>query len=301
MHLNYYSRMPDSSRRRFLQAAVAGAASLPFVAGRRSLHAAPKHNLPGVLGLELYTLRHLMAKDVPGTLKLVKEWGFEDVEGGGLPGKTAAEYSALLGQYGLRMQSMLVDYEKLRGDLASVATDARGMGCSYVGTAWIPHQGTFTRQHVDQASTEFAKWGKTLDGEGLQFFYHVHGYEFGPSPEGTLLDTLLKQSPKEVAFQMDVFWVMRGGGDPAALLTKYPGRFLLMHLKDISKGTPLGDPTGSAPDETSVPLGQGQVDWPVVIKAAKAGGTKMFYIEDEHPKAEEQVPITLKYLAELKA
>ena len=56
---------------------------------------------------------------------------------------------------------------------------------------------------------------------------------------------------------MDVFWVMRGGGDPAGLLTKYPGRFLLMHLKDIAKGTPLGDPTGSAPDETSVPLGQG--------------------------------------------
>ena len=72
----------------------------------------------------------------------------------------------------------------------------------------------------------------------------------------------MKQSPKEVAFQMDVFWVMRGGGDPAALLTKYPGRFLLMHLKDIAKGTPLGDPTGAAPDETSVPLGQGQVNWP---------------------------------------
>jgi sugar phosphate isomerase/epimerase len=73
-----------------------------------------------------------------------------------------------------------------------------------------------------------------------------------------------------------------------------------MHLKDIAKGTPLRDPTGSAPDETSVPLGKGQVNWPAVLKAAKAGGTRMFYIEDEHPKAEDQVPVTLTYLAGLK-
>jgi len=291
--------MPYPSRRQFLHGVAAGAAAFPFAAGIRSL-AAPKHQLPGILGLELYTLRHLMAKDVPGTLKLVKDWGFEDVEGGGLPGKTAAEFKALLGQYGLRMQSMLTGYETLRDKLPSVVKDAKDTGCSYVGTAWIPHQGPFTRQHVDQAAADFAAWGKALAGEGLQFFYHVHGYEFGTSPDGTLLDTLMKQSPqKDVAFQMDVFWVMRGGGDPAALLTKYPGRFLLMHLKDIAKGTALGDPTGSAPDETSVPLGQGQVNWPAVLKAAKAGGTKMFYIEDEHPKAEDQVPLTLKYLENL--
>src|SRR5262245_15548379 len=189
-HLNYYSRMPDPSRRQFLQAVAAGAAAWPIVADGRSLDAAPKHNLPGVLGLELYTLRHLMPKDVPGTLKLVKDWGFEDVEGGGLPGKTAAEFKALLSQYGLRMQSMLTDYESLRDKLASVVKDAKEFGCSYVGTAWIPHQGAFTRQHVDQASTDFAKWGKALGGEGLQFFYHVHGYEFGESPDGVLLDTL---------------------------------------------------------------------------------------------------------------
>jgi len=291
--------MADSSRRRFLQTVAAGAAALPFVSGRRSI-AAPKHNLPGVLGLELYTVRHLMEKDVPGTLKLVKNWGFDDVEGGVMQGKTAAETKALIDQHGLRMQSMLTGYETLRDNAAAVVKDAKTLGCSYAGTAWIPHQGPFTREHVDQASKDFANWAKTLAGEGLQFFYHVHGYEFGASPDGTVLDTLIKQSPKEVAFQMDVFWVMRGGGNPAALLTKYPGRFLLMHLKDIAKGTPLGDPTGSAPDETSVPLGQGQVDWPAVLKAAKAGGTKMFYIEDEHPKAEDQVPVTLKYLAELK-
>jgi sugar phosphate isomerase/epimerase len=279
---------------------TAGAALSPWL--RHAVEAAGlTHHLPGVLGLEMYTLRHLLDKDVPGTLKLIQDWGIQDVEGGGWYNRTAAAFKTLLQQYGLRMQSILAGYEKLRDDLPAVVADAKAVGATYVGTAWIPHQGAFTRQHVDQAITDFAKWGKALKAEGLQFHYHVHGYEFQPSPDGTLLDTLVKQSPTgDVAFEMDVFWVVRGGGKPAELLTKYPGRFLLMHLKDIAKGTALGDPTGTAPDETSVPLGQGQVDWPAVLKAAKAGGTKFFYIEDEHPKAEEQVPVTLKYLADLK-
>ena len=88
------------------------------------------------------------------------------------------------------MQSMLTGYEKLRDDAASAIADAKAVGASYLGTAWIPHQGAFTREHVDQAVADFTKWGKALKAEGLQFHYHVHGYEFQPSADGTLLDTL---------------------------------------------------------------------------------------------------------------
>jgi sugar phosphate isomerase/epimerase len=287
--------MPLPSRRHFLQTVAAGAAALPFFS--RNAGAEPAHKFPGVLGLELYTVRHLLDKDVPGTLKLVKDWGFTDVEGGNWYGRSAADFKTFIAGYGLRMQSVLTGYEKLRDDGAGAIGDAKAVGASYLGTAWIPHQGAFTRTHVDQAIADFTKWGKALKAEGLQFHYHVHGYEFQPSPDGTLLDTLIKNTPPEVAFQMDVFWVMRGGGNPEKLLTTYPGRFQLMHLKDIAPGTPLGDPTGSAPDETSVPLGKGQVNWATLLKLAPGAGVKMFYIEDEHPKAELQVPETLKFLA----
>ncbi len=125
----------------------------------------------------------------------------------------------------------------------------------------------------------------------------MHGYEFQPSADGTLLDTIIKNTPPEVQFQMDVFWVMRGGGDPEKLLTKYPGRFALMHIKDIANGTALGDPTGTAPDETSVAIGKGQVKWPALLALAPKAGVKLFYIEDEHPHAEAQMPESLRYLA----
>jgi sugar phosphate isomerase/epimerase len=287
--------MSTSSRRRFLQSVTAGAAMLPWLA--RQASAEPAHKFPGVLGLELYSVRHLLDKDVPGTLKVVQDWGFTDVEGGNWYGGTAAEFKTLIGKYGMRMQSMLTGYEKLRDDASSAIADAKAVGASYLGTAWIPHKGAFTREIADEAVANFTKWGKALKAEGLQFHYHVHGYEFQPSADGTLLDTIIKNTPPEVQFQMDVFWVMRGGGHPEELLTKYPGRFALMHIKDIAKGTALGDPTGTAPDETSVAIGSGQVNWPSLLSMAPKAGVKMFYIEDEHPHAEAQMADSLKYLA----
>ena len=78
------------------------------------------------------------------------------------------------------------------------------------------------------------------------------------------------------------------------------GSFKLMHLKDLEKGVATNDPTGSAPDETSVVLGTGQLDFPAILRAAKASGVTHFYIEDEHPDAQRQIPKTLDYLRALK-
>lgn len=302
--------MQTTTRRRFLQS-LAAAAAVPALDGRalaqrpaadpRILTApALKLPIPGVLGLELYSVRYLMAKDVPGTLRLVRGWGFTDVEGGPFQDRSAKETRALLDQHGLRMQSTLTGYERLRDDLAGVIADARALGATMVGTAWIPHEGAFNRGHADRAVADFASWGKALTAEGLTFFYHVHGYEFQPGPDGTLMDTLIERTPEnDVSFQADVFWVARGGGDPVGLLKKYPSRFVSLHLKDIAQGTALGDPTGTAPEEACVVFGTGQIDFPAVLAAARAAGVKYHYIEDEHPEAEKQIPKSLEYLAGL--
>lgn len=291
--------MRPTSRRRFLQT-LAAATAAPALARRVAAQTA-KLPIPGVLGLELYSVRHLMPKNVPGTLDLIRSWGLTEVEGGPFEKHTAAETRALLDKHGLRMQSTLTGYERLRDDMKGVIADARALGATMVGTAWIPHEGAFGRQHVDRALTDFAAWGKALKAENLTFFYHIHGYEFQPSADGTLMDTLIRNTPAEhVAFQADIFWVARGGGDPAGLLRTYPKRFISLHLKDIAKGTALGDPTGSAPDEACVVFGTGQIDFPAVLAAAKAAGVRYHYIEDEHPEAEKQIPKSIEYLASLK-
>ena len=288
------------SRRDFLKLASASAIAAPLAA-RLGAQPAISMPVPGVLGLELYSVRHRMGKDVPASLKIVRSWGFTHVEGGVFQGKTAAETRAMLDEHGLKMESTLTGYEALAKNLDGVIANAKALGATYVGTAWIPHQRPFGREHIDKAIADFSAWGKTMRSAGLRFFYHIHGYEFQPSPEGTLMDTLIKQSPADaVEFQADVFWVVRGGGNPVELLNKYPGRFKLVHLKDLQKGVATGDPTGAAPDETSAVLGTGQLDFPALFKAARASGVTHYYIEDEHPEAEAQIPKTLEYLRGLK-
>ena len=273
----------------------AGSGSAPAARAVRTFSA-----FGGVLGLQLYSLRHQMEKDVPGTLAMVREWGLTEVETAGYYGRTAAQFADDLKRAGLKATSMHAGYDQLRDNLKQAVSDAKALGATYVTTAWISHKPPFTLEHAEQAVKHFTAWGRALNGEGLRFMYHLHGYEFATGPQGTLLDTLLQETPADaVHYEMDVFWVVRGGGDPVAILQRYKGRFPALHLKDMARGTPTGDLTGAAPDSTNVPLGTGTIDYRAVLRTARDTGSRLFYIEDENEKAVEQVPQTLRYLGDL--
>jgi sugar phosphate isomerase/epimerase len=294
-----------TTRRVFLQTLSAGLASASttrLLASPGALRQASfKHPASGTIGLQLYSLRHLFEKgDVPGTLARVRGWGFTEVEAAGTYKLSAAEFATLVKKAGLRIVSTGADFATLEKDAGLVVQEARALGAVQVMCAWIPHQGRFSRSDVDKALPVFAKAGRTMRDAGLRLLYHVHGYEFQSGPDGTLFDALAKGTePGVVDFQMDVFWVVHGGGNPVELFAKYPGRFPSTHLKDIRKGTKVGDPSGNAPDDTSVPLGEGMVDIPGIIQAANKDGVKYHFIEDEHPRSEDQIPRSLKYLASL--
>jgi sugar phosphate isomerase/epimerase len=98
---------------------------------------------------------------------------------------------------------------------------------------------------------------------------------------------------------MDIMWIQFGGGDPVALLRKYGNRWKLMHLKDLRKGAPR-NLTGLTGPENDVPLGQGEVDIPAILKEAKKVGIKHFFIEDESNDPAKQVPESIRYLKGLK-
>lgn len=300
-----------TSRRSFLQLLGAGLVTpfaLPAEAGQLpAAGPAPGAKavqvfagLGGVLGLQLYSLRTQMEKDVPGTLKMVRDWGLSEVETAGYYGRTAAAFAEDLKRADLTAKSMHAGYDLLRDNMKQAVADAKALGATYVTTAWISHTPPFTLQNAERAAAHFTEWGRALKNEGLDFMYHLHGYEFAPGKNGTLLDTLLQGTPEDaVHYEMDVFWVVRGGGDPVALLQRHKGRFAALHLKDMLKGTATGDRTGTAPDHTNVPLGTGMIDYRFVLRAARESGTKLYYIEDEHANVLQQVPQTLEYLGSL--
>ena len=252
-------------------------------------------------GLEIYSLRNEAQKDVAATLAMIRKFGFREVELGELYGRTAAEFRRLLDNNGLRATSMMADYERLGKAADSVAADARTLGAEYVVASTIPHKKHLTAENIARAIEDFGPWGEKLAGSGLHLCYHTHGVEFDKSPDGTLFDTLVRHTdPKYVNFEMDIFWIVYAFQDPAKLLHKYPGRFPLMHVKDIRKGTVLGGSPGDVLEEESVPLGAGIVDIPAALRAAKETGVRHYYIEDEAVNAAQQIPESLKYLASVR-
>lgn len=253
------------------------------------------------IGLQLYSLRNQFKTDVPGTLAKIKSWNIKEIEGGGTYGLPMDEYKKLLAQNGLKMVSIGADFQKLSDDPQAIIDEAKAFGATYVMCAWVPHQGDdFTIDDIKKAATVFNTAGKILQAAGLTFCYHPHGYEFRPYEGGTMFDYLVKATDKRyVNFEMDVFWVKHPGQNPVALLNKYSDRFLMLHLKDRRPGTE-GNQGGHAPDETNVVLGQGDVGIEAVMKAAKKIGVKHYFIEDESPQPEQQIPQSIAFLKSLK-
>jgi sugar phosphate isomerase/epimerase len=282
-----------TTRRGFLEA-MAGGAALAALGGR----ARAARRIP--YGLQLYSLRHQLPKDVPGTLARVKAMGFDDVETAGTYGLSVADFAAALRRAGLKAVSGHFPYERFRDDAAGVMRDGRTLGATFVACAWIPHDGAFSPEHVRRAADVFNAAARAARAEGLRFAYHLHGYEFRPSPEGTLFDTLAAQTAKDgVNFEVDVLWAKAGGVDPAALIEKLAGRVPLTHLKDMKKGTAYTPPVASLPDDTNVVLGTGQLDFPAILKASEKAGVEIHILEDEHPDSIAQLPQSLSYLRKL--
>jgi len=255
----------------------------------------------GPVGLQLYSLREQFKKNALGTMDEVKSFGIKYAELAGTYDLPPEKFKAELAQRGIEAVSGHFPFEKYRDDAEGVAKEAEALGLKYSGCAWIPHQGDFDEKTCREAAAVFNHAGEVLAKHGIKFFYHTHGYEFQKQGDGTLFDLLMAETkPEYVSYEMDIFWIVHPGQDPVKLLEKYSGRWSLMHLKDMRKGTPTGLLTGSSPVTNDAALGAGQMDIPAILKAARKVGVKWYFIEDESPVSEQQIPISLKYLEQVK-
>lgn len=260
---------------------------------------AAEHHFDGQVGLQLYSLRNQFAKDVPGTLDIVKGFGVRYVELAGTYGLTPEQFKSQLDARGLQAVSGHFSYDSFRTNVESLARDAKIFGLKYVGAAWIPHDDKvpFDEKTCREAIAVFNNAGKALAKHGLKFMYHVHGYEFQPYKDGTLLDLMMSETdPKHVSFEMDVFWIVHPGQDPVKLLDKYGNRWELLHVKGMKEGTPTGLLTGHSDVSNDVALGVGKIDYVPILRAAARAGVKWYIIEDESPASVEQIPQSLQYL-----
>jgi sugar phosphate isomerase/epimerase len=278
-----------TTRRSFLGAVAGGAAAA--TAFRGLAHAAGGTKPP--LGLQLWSVRNMLAKDVPGTLAQVKAWGFDEVE---TFGPFGAEIAPQLKAAGLKVRAMHVGYDRLSGDMARALRDADAVGATTLLNPYLPHQQKpmASREEILKAAGDFAKWSKQCRAAGKRFGYHIHGQEFGPAPEGTLFDVLAKESGPDVGFEADVYWVRAGGADPVALMKRYPGRIWCTHLKDMARGVAPGS-EATHREESNVVLGTGQIDVKGILAAGPEAGVEVHFIEDESADPAGQIPKSVAY------
>lgn len=252
------------------------------------------------LGVQTYTFRRSIGADPAKVLDTIKMMGFTEIEGGSgrmLP----QDFKKLCDERGISIPSTGVGYDDLINKIDSVVWRAKMLGAKYVMCAWIPHQNNvLTFENAKKATEDFNHAGKILKENGLILCYHAHGYEFQPYEDGTLLDYIFKNTnPHYVSFEMDIFWIQFGGGNPTALLNKYGKRWKLMHIKDMRKGIKK-DLSGGTSTENDVALGTGELNLPAILKAAKKIGIKHYFIEDESSNITIQVPQSIAYLKSLK-
>jgi sugar phosphate isomerase/epimerase len=256
------------------------------------------------LGLQLYSLRDTTKESTTRALDLAAGFGFTEVETAGTGSLTVADFAKELSARKLVAIAAHASVADLKKDPAKVIADARTLGVKYVIVPWLPFDRAkgFTAEDARRVAADFNNWGAACKAAGLQFGFHPHGFEFKADADGiTPFDIIARETqPDLVVFEMDVFWVVLPGQDPVKLLEKYPGRWQLMHVKDIRKGAVLGIHTGGAPPTDKVVVGDGQVDWPAVLAAAEKAGVKHYFIEDEGVQPLREIPASVKYLKALK-
>jgi sugar phosphate isomerase/epimerase len=258
----------------------------------------PLYNAPW--GIEAYTFRVGFAKDPISTLDTIQRLGFTEMEGNNA-GMPPATFKTLCETRGIELVSLGAGYDQLIKSPDSVVRQAKILGAKFVMCAWVPHKGLFNIDDAKKAVEDFNRVGRILRENGLVFCYHAHGYEFQNYENGSLLDFIINNTnPKWVSFEMDIFWIQFGGGNPVSLIKKYGDRWKLMHLKDLRKGAER-NPNGLTTPDNVVPLGTGELDIPAILKEARKIGIKHYFIEDESNDVYTQVPLSIRYLKSLNA
>jgi sugar phosphate isomerase/epimerase len=234
------------------------------------------------IGLQLYTLRDQLEKDVTGTIKHLAAIGYRDVEIYSLYGKAPAEFSRILKDNGITPSSGHYLLPSVKTNWEKQLDDARILGLRYMVLAILDEKDRQSLDDFKRLAELLNKTGETTKKAGIQFCYHNHNFEFTKYGDTTAYEYLLATlDPNLIKFEMDCFWVTHAGQDPVAYFKKYPGRFPLLHIKDM-KDKPAPTQELDAKMGLFAPVGHGTIDWTRIFKAAREGGMEHYYVEQDH-------------------
>lgn len=264
-------------RRQFVRhtlTGLAGTAGFLAMAGRRSGGTAGGSRLERI-GIQLYTVRRELGQDPDGTLARLAAIGFREVEFAGYPPGTPRALRSTLDKLGLTAPSAHVSLPAFQGEWERTVESAAILGHRYLVIAFIPPEERRDLDAWKRLAAAFNKAGDLCRRSGIQFAYHNHDFEFTPIDGKLPYDLLLAETdPKLVAMEMDLYWITKGEQDPLTYFARWPGRFPLVHVKDMD----------ATPRRFFADAGKGTIDFKRIFrKAGQAGIRHYFYEQDETP------------------
>lgn len=237
------------------------------------------------IGLQLYTLRDIINKDVKAVIKMVADSGYQEVEMYGLSadnkffGLSVKQFADLLKANNLSSSGghyMPENYLFKNGngdDVKNLCDVANTLGNKYLIIPWMSEDKRRSIEQYKALADRLNKAGEITKKSGLQLAYHNHDFEFADINGQNGYDILLNDTDKDLLkMEMDLYWVVRAGYDPVTLFKKHPGRFHLWHVKDMSKLNKA----------QNTEVCNGSIDFKTIFANAPLSGVKHFIVEQEN-------------------
>lgn len=249
------------------------------------------------IALQFYSVRDEAEKDFFGTLKKVREMGYDGVEFAGLYGHSPEEIKAECEKIGIVPMSAHVPFDELINDTEKTINDYKTIGCKYIAVPYLTEERRPGTDKFGETIEYIKKIGEKCAEAGITLLYHNHDFEFVKIGGEYGLDILYKEvSPELLQTELDTCWVNVGGENPAEYIEKYSGRTPVVHLKDFvmqgkEKPKKLYDLIGiddegeaASEDEFSFkPVGYGVQDFEAIMKASEKSGAEWVVVEQDQP------------------
>ncbi len=283
--------MDTLNRRQFIGKSMLGLGSAAFLSQLPSIvHADIENSHPRhPVGFQVYPIREILVKDFPGTLKMMADLGYQEVEMCSPPGYVTSGFEPLVKMKPKNMRKIITDagllcesshftFGELKDNLGERIDFANKLGLTQMicSSFWLPKEATLSDWL--KACDQLNEIGLKTKGAGLQIGFHNHHMEFEKIDGELIYDVLLKQfDPELIKMQFQVA-VISIGYKASTYFLKYPGRFISAHLADWSSA-----------ENKQVVVGKGIVDWMEFYNAAEIGGVKNFFVEMDMDKLKESV------------
>ncbi len=280
------------SRRDFFKKASTGVAAAGFLAGNAGMLSANPLGMP--IACQTWPVRDMIAKDFPSTLKMLHAAGFRAIEmcspvgysDSGFAGLTkypGSELRKIINDAGLTCISSHFGIDELRKNQDDRIAWAKGMGLTQMMVPSLEGPKNPTMDDVKKAADEYNRMGEKAAAAGIQQGLHNEDFELTKVNGQRTYDLLFKLLDKKlVKFQFQVSTIS-AGYDAAEYFTKYPGRFISMHVQGWD-----------AKNHKEAPVGQDNLDWKKIFTAAKTGGIKNYFVEMDLPLMKASVPYLRK-------